>query len=79
MLSHLYAPFTPTFESLSEVTADDVIDANDLHVVSSRLRSECLLDSGDFGEASCSEDRGKPSLAQDGECGTMKRAHPRTR
>jgi len=51
----LRPPFAPTLQSIGEVAADDVIDTNDLYAVSSRLRSECLLDSRNFGGASGSE------------------------
>jgi len=52
----LRTPFARTLESIGEVAADDVIDTNDLYAVSSRLGSECLLDSGNFGGASSSKD-----------------------
>jgi len=58
--THLHAPFALTFESLGEVATNDVVDADDLHAVS-RLRSECFLNSSDFGGASGPEDRYRPS------------------
>ena len=60
----LRAPFAPTLESIGEVAANDIINTNDLYAVSSRLRRERLLDSGNFGGASGSKDRHKPSSGQ---------------
>jgi len=56
VLLQLCVPFAPTFESLGVVSANDIIDTNDLHTAFSMVRIECLLDIGDFGGADSSED-----------------------
>ena len=77
--NRLCGPFAPTFEGLGEISANDIINTNDIHAVSSGLGSKGILHSGDFGGAGGSEDR-HPSSAWKQKCpGATKRTYPRTR
>ena len=76
--TRMCTPFARTFESVGEVARNDVVDSDDLHAVSSRLRGERFLDSGDFGGANGSEGRCKLGSIR-GTYEATKATHPRTR